>query len=155
MDPIVLIAQTHTSGRDAAERLRQEGIDDLAALSRQEPETVVDLLGISLKKAGAMIRDARRELDLAAEGPRPTTTLKKAASDKRRTRGKTAPDEKRKKPEGLTREETSALLAGEKTGKGEGDPEPAAPEKPKGQPTMNKGPEPKIEEPPQSFWSFG
>ncbi len=107
MDPIVLIAQMHTSGRDAAERLRQEGLGDLAALSRQEPETVVDLLGISLKKAGAMIRDARRELDLAAEGPQPTTTPKKAASGKRQTRGKTAPNGKRKKPEGLTREEIS------------------------------------------------
>ncbi len=155
MDPIVLIAQMHTSGRDAAERLREEGIDDLAALSRQEPETVVDLLGISLKKAGAMIRDARRELDLAAEGPRPTTTHKKAASGKRQTRGKTAQNGKRKKPEGLTREETRALLAGENAGKEEADPGPAAPEKPKEQPTMKKGSEPKLEEPPQSFWSFG
>ena len=102
-----------------------------------------------------MVRDARRELDLAAEGPRPTTTHKKAASGKQQTRGKTAPNGKRKKPEGLTREETTALLAGENAGKEEADPEPAAPEKPKEQPTMNKGPEPKLEEPPQSFWSFG
>ncbi len=152
MDPIVLIAQMHTSGRDAAERLRQKGLGDLTALSRQEPENVAELLGISLKKAGAMIRDARRELDLAAEGPRPTTTHKKATSGKRQTRGKTASNGKRKKPEGLTREETGALLAGKKE---EADPEPAAPEKPKAQPTMNKGPEPKLEEPPQSFWSFG
>lgn len=155
MDPIVLIAQMHTSGRDAAERLRQEGIDDLAALSRQEPETVVDLLGISLKKAGAMIRDASRELDLAAEGPRPTTTPKKAASGKRQTRAQTAPGGKRKKPEGLTREETDTLLAGEKTGKGEADPEAVAPEEPKEQPTMKKRPDLKLEEPPRSFWSFG
>ncbi len=155
MDPIVLIAQMHTSGRDAAERLRQEGLGDLAALSRQEPETVAELLGINPRVAGAMIRDARRELDLAAEGPRPTTTPKKAASGKRQTRGKTAPNGKRKKPEGLTREETRALLAGENAGKEKADPKPAAPEKPKEQPTMNKGPEPKLEEPPQSFWSFG
>ena len=155
MDPIVLIAQMHTSGRDAAERLRQEGIDDLAALSRQEPETVAELLGISPKKAGAMVRDARRELDLAAEGPRPTTTSKKAASGKRQTRAQTAPGGKRNKPEGLTREETRALLAGEKTGKGKADPEPAAPEEPQKQPTMKKEPEPKLEDPPQSFWSFG
>jgi septum formation inhibitor MinC len=155
MDPIVLIAQMHTSGRDAAERLRQEGLGDLAALSRQKPETVAELLGISPKKAGAMIRDARRELDLVAEGPRPTTTAKKAASGKRQTRAKTAPGGKRKKPEGLTREETEALLAGEKAGKEEADPEPAAPEKPKEQPTMKKSPEAKIQEPLQSFWSFG
>jgi hypothetical protein len=155
MDPIVLIAQMHTSGRDAAERLRQEGLGDLAALSRQEPETVAELLEISPKKAGAMIRDARRELDLAAEGPRPTTTPKKAASGKRQSRAKTAPGGKRKKPDGLTREETEALLAGEKTGKDEADPEPAGPEKPKEHPTTRKGPEPKLEEPPQSFWSFG
>jgi hypothetical protein len=102
-----------------------------------------------------MIRDARRELDLAAEGPRPTTTPRKAASGKRQTRAQTAPGGKRKKPEGLTREETSALLGGEKTGKGEGDPEPAAPEKPKEQSMMNKRPEPKLEAPPHSFWSFG
>ena len=67
-----------------------------------------------------MIRDARRELDLAAEGPRPTTTPKKVASGKRQTRAKTAPRGKRKN-----------------------------------QPTMKKGAEPKLEEPPQSFWSFG
>jgi hypothetical protein len=145
----------HTSGRDAAERLRQEGLGDLAALSRQEPETVAELLEISLKKAGAMIRDARRELALAAEGPRPATMPKKAASGERQTRGKTAPNGKRKKPEGLTREETMVLLAGENAGNEEADPEPAAPEEPKEQPTMNKGPEPKLEEPPQSFWSFG
>ncbi len=155
MDPIVLIAQMHTTGRDAAECLRQEGLGDLAALSRQEPETVAELLGISLKKAGAMIRDARRELALAAEGPRPTTTAKKAASGDRRTRAKTAPGGKRKKPQGLTREETEALLAGEKAGKEEADLEPAAPEEPKEQPTMKKRPEPKLEEPPRSFWSFG
>ena len=155
MDPIVLIAQMHTSGRDAAERLRQEGIDDLAALSREEPETVAELLGISLKKAGAMIQDARRDLALAAEGPRPTTTHKKAASGKRRTRGKTAPNGVGKKPEGLTREETRTLLGGENAVKEEADPEPAAPEKPEEQPTMNKRPEPKLEEPPRSFWSFG
>ncbi len=155
MDPIVLIAQMHTSGRDAAERLRQEGIDDLAALSRQEPETVAELLGISPKKAGAMVREARRELDLAAEGPRPTTTPKKAASGKRQSRAQAAPGRKRKKPEGLTREETRALLAGEKAGKEETDSEPAAPEESKKQPTVKKGPESKLEEPPHSFWSFG
>ena len=155
MDPIVLIAQMHTSGRDAAQRLREEGLGDLAALSRQEPETVAELLGISPKKAGAMIRDARRELDLAATGPRLTGTLKKAASGNRQTRAKSAAGGKRKKPEGLTREETEALLAGEKAGKDKADPEPAAPEKPKEQPTMKRGPEPKLEEPPQSFWSFG
>ncbi len=155
MDPIVLIAQMHTSGRDAAERLRQEGVGDLAALSRQEPETVAELLGISPKKAGAMIQDARRELDLAAEGPRPTTTRKKAASGDRQTRAKTAPGGKRKKPQGLTREETESFLASEKAGKEEADPDPAAPEKPKEQPTMKKSPEPKIEDPPQSVWSFG
>ncbi len=99
MDPIVLIAQMHTSGRDAAERLRQEGLGDLAALSRQEPETVAELLGISPTKAGAMIRDARRELDLAARGPRPISPPKKAASRKRQTRAQTAPGGKRKKPE--------------------------------------------------------
>ncbi len=102
-----------------------------------------------------MIRDTRRELDLAAEGPRPTTTPKKAASGKRQTRAQTAPGGKRKKSEGLTREETRALLTGEKTGKGEADPEPAAPEEPQEQPTMKKGAEPKLGEPPQSFWSFG
>ena len=155
MDPIVLIAQMHTSGRDAAERLRQKGLGDLTALSRQEPETVGELLGISLKKAGAMIRDARHELDLAAKGPRPTTTHKKAASGKRQTREKTAPNGKRTKPEGLTREETRALLAGENAGKEEADPGPAAPEKPKEQPTMKKRAKPKLEEPPRSFWSFG
>ena len=155
MDPIVLITQMHTSGRDAAERLRQEGLGDLTALSRQEPETVAALLGISPKKAGAMIRDARRELDLAARGPRPIGPPKKAASRKRQTRAKTAPGGKRKKTEGLTREETEAFLAGEKAGKEEADHEPAAPEKPKEQPTMKKSPEPKIEEPLPSFWSFG
>ena len=155
MDPIVLIAQMHTSGRDAAERLRQEGLGDLAALSRQEPETVAELLRISPTKAGAMIHDARRELDLATEGPRRTTTPKKAASGKRQTLAKTAPGGKPKKPEGLTGEEVAALLASGKAGKEEADPEPAAPKKPKEQSRMKKGPEPKLEEPPQSFWSFG
>ncbi len=102
-----------------------------------------------------MIQDARRELALAAEGPRPTTTHKKAASGKRQTRGKTAPNGRRKIPEGLTREETRALFTGENASKKEADPEPAATEKPKEQPTMKKRAEPKLEEPPRSFWSFG
>ena len=113
----------------------------------------MDLLGISLKKAGAMIRDAHRELDLAAEGPRPTTTPKKAASGKRQSHAQTAPGRKRKKPEGLTREETGALLAGEKTEEDKADPEPSTPEKPKEQPSMKKGPAPPEDL--QSFWRFG
>ena len=150
MDPIVLIAQIHASGLDAADRLRKAGLGELAELSKATPAHVAKILEISRTKAQALIRDVRRELK--EDSPRPPArkrVRKKAAA--------TAPARQRqdrppsRKEEGLSLQETEALLATDRPR-----PEKKAPSKPKSAKPPSRSGAREVPHPlPDSFWRFG
>ena len=155
MDPIVLITQIHASGPEAAERLASAGLGDLAALSRATPKRVAKVLGVKERSARAIVQDALQALKTAGAAlPSPPRRKKKAASAGSAQRRRTA------RTDGLTRQETQALLseatAGpepqeEKAPPADGEHGSAVNEKkvveiPPGSPPRDR---------PESFWQFG
>ena len=161
MDPIALIAQIHASGPASADRLRQAGLGDLTALSRADPKHVAEILEINQMTAQGIVRDARRELG-AENGSIPPKGGKKkappASGSQKARRGKGKQKEVNQNREGVTREETAALLTRSRAEPGaEGAPTSAeGPEGPvvKGEVPKTPGEEP-IRNAPDSFWNFG
>ena len=138
MDPIVLIAQIHASGPEAAEQLKSAGLGDLTALSQADPKRVAEILGVKQKSAEAIVQDAVREREKGAAPSPPQQGQKK----KKKAAASGSSD-------GVTRQETEALLS-------EGRADAATEETAaggKGGSTVEEGPPP--DERPESFWQFG
>ena len=155
MDPIVLIAQVHASGPEAAKRLKKAGLGDLAALSRATPKRVAKILGVKAKSAQAIVRDAGRELESA-----PATPTRRRGKKKAPARTGSPRTRRAARADGLTRQETEVLLA--EGGGDAGQQEEEAP--PSGDEQGSTAAEKKVEQippdapPPQepeSFWQFG
>ncbi len=59
MDPLSLLSELYGQGRDAAEKLRARGLENLEDLCAQSPKALARLLGISEGTAKKMLNEAR------------------------------------------------------------------------------------------------